>query len=237
MISSKVTEIGDPVLCDVSRSPIPYGSWIVGTFQEYKDPGHFVGKGWMELVFDRIVIPPNGVVPISAKVVQGPGYHVDKDGRILGGGHAVRDTVEWFIPILWPLDILNAPRRGPRPVLKPETRLTLKVMEDIQIPLQSAVSSQVYYTPEPEPQPEPEPVSQLCYAQRPGAQEQPSPYRFAARPPALMQGYEGLAVAPRSYNNHPPLARREYKRRQTARATCEPQQPHRGFAYGGGRRR
>ena len=139
-LSSKTTEVGDPVLCQISRvnlagrSVLPYDSYLVGQFKEYKDPGHLVGKGWMELDFDRIVIQPDINIPVDAKVIDVPGYSVDKHGRILGKGHAVRDTVAWSIPILWPIDLINLPRRGPRPVLKQETRLTLKIMDDFLVP-------------------------------------------------------------------------------------------------------
>ena len=59
-LSSKTTAIGDPVLCQIGhserygRSVLPYNSYLVGRFEDYKDPGHFVGKGWLELRFDRI---------------------------------------------------------------------------------------------------------------------------------------------------------------------------------------
>ncbi len=33
-----------------------------------KDPGHFVGKGWMERKFDRMVIEPRTIIPVSARV-------------------------------------------------------------------------------------------------------------------------------------------------------------------------
>jgi hypothetical protein len=117
------------------RSVLPYDSYLVGRFEDYKDPGHFVGKGWMELKFDRMIIEPNTVIPVDARVVDVPGYNVDKYGRILGKGHAVRDTVEWLIPVLWPIDLINLPRRGPRPTLKEETRVTLKVMDDLGVPM------------------------------------------------------------------------------------------------------
>ncbi len=140
-LSSKTANVGDPVLCRVShvelygRSTIPYGSYLVGRFDDYKDPGHLVGKGWMELKFDRLIVQPDTVVPVDAKVVNVPGYNVDRQGRILGKGHPVRDIVEWSIPILWPIDLINLPRRGPRPTLREETRLTLKVMDDIGVPV------------------------------------------------------------------------------------------------------
>src|ERR1700749_2877658 len=139
-ISSKTVHVGDAILCQVShtemygRSVFPYGSYLVGHFEDYRDPGHFVGKGWMELKFDRIVVGSREIIPIDAKVVDVPGFNVDRDGRILGKGHRTRDIVEWSIPILWPIDLLALPRRGPRPTLKTETRLTLKVMDDAEVP-------------------------------------------------------------------------------------------------------
>lgn len=168
-LSSKTANIGDPVLCQLGmterygRSVLPYNSYLVGRFEDYKDPGHFVGKGWMELKFDRMVIEPDTVIPVDARVVDVPGYNVDRYGRILGKGHAVRDTVEWMIPILWPIDLINLPRRGPRPTLKEETRLTLKVMDDLGVPMNDQQSPQqdpnglyrrpsAYEPPPPEPQ-------------------------------------------------------------------------------------
>ncbi len=144
-INSKTESIGDPVLCGVShvelygRSVFPYGTYLEGRFEDYKDPGHFVGKGWMELKFDRLILG-NTVVPFAGKVVYVPKYPVDKEGRIHGTGHPVRDAIEWAIPVLWPIDLLNLPRRGPRPTLKPETRLTLKVMDDFVIPDRNQVA-------------------------------------------------------------------------------------------------
>ncbi len=148
-VSSKTTNVGDPVLCMVShsevygRSVFPYGSYLVGHFAEYKDPGHFVGRGWMELKFDRMVMGNDTEVPLSARVIAtSEKYPVDRDGRIHGTGHPVRDTVEWLIPVLWPIDLINLPRRGPTPVLKPETRLTLKLMDDLGLPTKQEVQHQ-----------------------------------------------------------------------------------------------
>jgi hypothetical protein len=172
-LSSKTTAIGDPVLCQLShtevygRSQFPAGSYLVGRFEDYKDPGHFVGKGWMELKFDRMVIQPDTVIPLAAKVVYVPKYPVDKDGRIHGTGHPVRDIVEWSIPVLWPIDLINLPRRGPRPVLKEETRLTLKIMDDLVVPQFQATPHDDYgfahrepsaYQPPPPAPPQPAPI-------------------------------------------------------------------------------
>jgi hypothetical protein len=59
---------------------------------------------------------------------------VNAEGQIRGKGHPVRDSVEWAIPILWPIKILTLPARGPYPALKGETRLSLRLMEDVEVP-------------------------------------------------------------------------------------------------------
>ena len=204
-VSSKTQNIGDPILCQLShvelygRSSFPYGSYLVGQFAEYKDPGHFVGKGWMELKFDRLVVQPDTVVPINVRVVATPKYPVDKEGRIHGTGHPVRDAVEWAIPLLWPIDLINLPRRGPRPVLAAESRLTIKVMDDFGIPTpqENAVRNPALIsrqTPDEPTYQQYAPPSQQQY-QQPAQQ---SPY-----PP---QPYPAQNYAPaQSYNYAPPV--------------------------------
>jgi hypothetical protein len=138
--SSKTVQAGDPVLCHLGpissfgHSLFPRGAMLSGHLQEYKDPGHFVGKGWLQLEFDRIILPGADVLPLAAKIIAAPHLKTDRDGKIRGGGHPTRDTVEWMIPILWPIKILNLPRRGPYPALKGESRLTLRLMEDVVVP-------------------------------------------------------------------------------------------------------
>ncbi len=187
-ISSKTEAIGDPVLCQVShvelygRSVFPYGSYLEGRFEDYKDPGHFVGKGWMELKFDRLIVHDE-VIPVAARVVYVPKYPVDKEGRIHGTGHPVRDAIEWAIPVLWPIDLINLPRRGPRPTLKPETRLTIKIMDDFGIPSADPYQAQpslAYRQPQqpytPPPQQGYAPPAQPTYAP-------PVQYQYAPPPP------------------------------------------------------
>lgn len=203
-LNSKTTAVGDPVLCQAgyggrySPFALPYGSYIVGRFEEYKDPGHFVGKGWMDLSFDHIVIEPNTVIPLNAKVVDVPGYKIDRQGRILGKGHRVRDTVEWMLPILWPIDVLNLPRRGPRPTLKNETHLMLKVMDDFAIPMSEPLQQDpsgllrrqpsAYTVPsDPAPQSAPQPAPPVVAPIAPAPVPIADPYRpvyVPAPPPA-----------------------------------------------------
>jgi hypothetical protein len=79
-------------------------------------------------------------MPLDAKVIATRGYKVDKDGDIRGKGHAKRDVVEWMIPPLWPWKIIMLPARGPRPTLKGESQLELRLMDDVQIPQVSATN-------------------------------------------------------------------------------------------------
>ena len=143
--SSATVAVGDPVLChlhsvtEFGQQTFPRGSYLVGHLEAAQDPGHFWGKGSMKLVFDRIGLP-NGDMPLDAKVIATRGYKVDKDGDIRGKGHATRDIVEWMIPPLWPWKIITLPARGPRPTLKGESMLELRLMDDVQIPQVSATN-------------------------------------------------------------------------------------------------
>lgn len=212
-ISSRTTAVGDPILCQVGvserygRSVLPYHSYLVGRFEDYKDPGHFVGKGWMVLKFDRMVIEPNTVIPVDARVVDVPGYRVDNQGRILGKGHEARDIALWSIPILWPIDLAMLPMRGPRPTLKEETRLTLKVMDDLAVPDSQQPMVDPYglshrqgaeNVPPPAPYPDTEPAPDMAYAPSQDQQPEPpqQPYADAPPPPPAMAYAPPVVVAP-----------------------------------------
>jgi hypothetical protein len=141
--SSATAAVGDPVLChlrtqqEFGRPLFPRGSMLGGHLEAEKEPGHFVGKGYLKITFDRVILP-NGDLPVPAKVIQARGFKVDKQGAIDGNGHATRDVVEWMIPPLWPWKVISLPFRGPRPTLKGEEPLELRLMDDIVIPLQLA---------------------------------------------------------------------------------------------------
>jgi hypothetical protein len=138
-LSSATMAIGDPVLCrlhsvtEFGQQAFPRGSYLVGHLEAAQEPGHFWGKGYLKLQFDRIGLP-QGDMPLDAKVISTRGYKVDKQGDIRGKGHPTRDIVEWMLPPLWPWKIIMLPARGPRPKLKGETQLSLRLMDDVQIP-------------------------------------------------------------------------------------------------------
>jgi hypothetical protein len=137
--SSASVAVGDPVLCHLrgitsfGQQAFPRGSYLVGHLESAKDPGHFFGKGNMKLQFDRIGLP-SGDLPLDAKVIATRGYKVNREGEIRGKGHAKRDIVEWMLPPLWPWKVLMLPARGPRPTLKGESVMTLRLMDDVQVP-------------------------------------------------------------------------------------------------------
>jgi len=137
--SSATADVGDPVLChlrgvtEFGQQAFPRGSYLVGHLEAEKNPGHFVGKGYLKIQFDRIGVP-SGDLPLEAKVIATRGYKVDKQGKIDGKGHPKRDVAEWMLPPLWPWKVVTLPARGPRPTLKGETVLSLRLMDDVQIP-------------------------------------------------------------------------------------------------------
>jgi hypothetical protein len=137
--SSATAAVGDPVVCHLrtmqqfGRPLFPRGTMLGGHLEADKEPGHFVGKGYLKLTFDRVILP-NGDLPVPAKVIQARGFNVDKQGDIKGKGHPKRDVVEWMIPPLWPWKVVSLPFRGPRPALKGEEPMQLRLMDDIVIP-------------------------------------------------------------------------------------------------------
>jgi len=141
--SSATADVGDPVVCHLAalrqfgKTVFPRGSYLGGHLEADKEPGHFVGKGYLKIEFDRIGFPESDI-PVPSKIIAAKGYRVDKKGDIVGKGHATRDTVEWLIPPLWPWKVLTLPRRGPRPTLKGEEQITVRLMDDIDVPRQGA---------------------------------------------------------------------------------------------------
>jgi hypothetical protein len=145
--SPKTAMIGDPVLCHLGplgafgHSIFPRGAMLGGHLQDYKAPGHFFGKGWMSIEFDRMILPGAEVLPLSSKIVSAPHLKTDPRGDIHGKGHPKRDAALWLVPIFWPVKILTLPARGPYPALKGETRLSLRLMEDVEVPFSTARNS------------------------------------------------------------------------------------------------
>lgn len=144
--SSKTALPGDPLLChlgplgEFGHSIFPRGAMLGGHLEDSKPPGHFVGKGWIQLEFDRIILPGAEILPLSTKIISAPHMKVDAQGDVHGKGHPKRDAIEWMIPVLWPIKVATLPARGPYPTFKGESRIALRLMEDIEIPGPSRAS-------------------------------------------------------------------------------------------------
>jgi hypothetical protein len=145
-LSSATANVGDPVIChlqsfqEFGHVVLPRGSYLGGHVESYKEPGHFFGKGNLKLTFDRIGLPSSDI-PVPSKITGVSGQKVDRKGEIIGHGHAKRDAVEWLLPPLWPWKVITLPARGPRPALKGEQQITLRLMEDVVVPRAVAAAS------------------------------------------------------------------------------------------------
>ena len=145
-LSSATANVGDPVVChlrsfqEFGHVVLPRGSYLGGHVESYKAPGHFFGKGNLKLTFDRIGLPSSDI-PVPSKITGVSGQNVNRKGEILGHGHAKRDVVEWLLPPLWPWKVIMLPARGPRPALKGEQQITLRLMEDVVVPRSVAAAS------------------------------------------------------------------------------------------------
>ena len=151
-LSSATVAVGDPVIChmrsiqEFGHVVFPRGTYLGGHVEAEKEPGHFVGKGYLKLQFDRIGLPTSDL-PVPSKIIAAKGFKVDKDGDIKGHGHATRDIVEWMFPPLWPWKLITLPARGPRPTLKGEEQVTLRLMDDVMVPRNLAATD--YYPNRP----------------------------------------------------------------------------------------
>jgi hypothetical protein len=113
----------------------PRGAQLSGHLQDYKDPGHFFGKGSLSLEFDRLILPNAEVLPLTTKIISAPHQRVDKKDRSRAKGiPGAMPFCGWF-PVFWPIKVLTLPARGPFPTLKGESRLAMRLMEDVELPL------------------------------------------------------------------------------------------------------
>jgi hypothetical protein len=177
--SSATASVGDPVVCylrsvqQFGHIVLPRGSYLQGHLAAEKDPGHFWGKGYLRLEFDRIGLPSTDI-PVPSKVIAaGGGYKTDRQGDVVGKGHATRDLVEWLLPPLWPWKMITLPARGPRPTFKGEEQLTLRLMDDVVVPkvgdLRPAPMPGFHYFGG-------QPAAQLQNDPQPGAYAQPASF-------------------------------------------------------------
>jgi hypothetical protein len=202
--SMKTAQIGDPILCSLrtnimGRITLPRGSYLTGRLVSGEAPGHFVGKGTLGFEFDRMVLGGKGSLGVSTKLIAAPKNRISPDGTLHGRGHPKRDVIGWMIPVLWPIKIATLPARGPYPALHGETKLTFRLMEDIELPDLAPPThlardilrpQEVRYVPEPRPQV----IQQVVYVNPP----RPRTVVYYAPPPRVE--YYPVPAPPRIYS-------------------------------------
>src|SRR6266849_5794906 len=139
-LSSATVDVGDPVICylqsfrEFGFSVFPRGSFLAGRVRDWREAGRFAGKGWLALSFDRLILGTSVEVPISVRVAGVRNFRVDAEGKVMGKGHARRDLLAWSLPPFWPSQMIKLPSRGPRPTLKGETPVVVRMLDDVVVP-------------------------------------------------------------------------------------------------------
>jgi len=132
-LSSATVAVGDPVLChlhsvtEFGQQAFPARKLPRRTSGIGPGPGTFLGQGQYEADVDRIG-HADGDMPLDAKVIATRGYRSIKMATSGGKGHAQARHRRMDAAALWPWKIIMLPARGPRPTLKGESQLTLRLM-------------------------------------------------------------------------------------------------------------
>lgn len=114
---------GTPVL-------IPRSSKITAVMGDSRKAGRFVGRASMEISFRELLTPSWSAYPVNARVVALKKYQV-RENRIIGRGHAKRDTAFMLFPPFTLFQLMAVPARGPRLALKEEQLLMIKLMQPL----------------------------------------------------------------------------------------------------------
>ena len=117
---------------------IPRGSKVLGNVMESKQAGRLVGRAQTQIILTSILTADSCEYPIDAKTLEAGRYRANKDGVVVGRGHARRDLFELLFPPTTIYQLIRIPSRGPSLVLDAENPITIKLMEPLTA--QSAVS-------------------------------------------------------------------------------------------------
>src|SRR5437773_10342210 len=130
---------------------IPRGSKVLGNLMESKQAGRLVGRAQTQIVLTSILTADSCEYPIDARILEAGRYRANRDGVVVGRGHARRDLFEVLFPPTTIYQLIRIPSRGPSLVLDAETPITIKLMEPLAA--QSAVSQPEVAPPLPVPNP------------------------------------------------------------------------------------
>src|SRR3989441_5276992 len=121
----------------VSQSPrhrpaiVPRGSKVLGNVMESKQAGRLVGRAQTQIVLTSIFTADSCEYPIDAKILEAGRYTANREGVIVGRGHARRDLFELLFPPTTIYQLIRIPSRGPSLVIDSETPITIKLMEPL----------------------------------------------------------------------------------------------------------
>lgn len=141
-LTTKAVSIDEPIIFEVDYpirafrvGPvlIPRHSLVTARVASANRPGRFVGKANIEFTFESIMIPDGRMYPINARLIKVRGHKVDSHGRLIGRSHAKRDTFFILFPPTTLFQLALLPARGPDLILRPETRLTIKLLRPVVI--------------------------------------------------------------------------------------------------------
>jgi hypothetical protein len=96
--SSKTADIGDPVICHLAalrqfgKAVFPRGSYLGGHLEADQEPGHFWGKGYLKIEFDRIGFPDSDL-PVPAKL--SPRRDTRSTKRVTSSAKGMRLATRW----------------------------------------------------------------------------------------------------------------------------------------------
>src|SRR5262249_8790545 len=126
---------------------IPRGSKVLGNLMESKQAGRLVGRAQTQIILTSILTADSCEYPIDAKILEAGRYRANKEGVVVGKGHARRDLFELLFPPTTIYQLIRIPSRGPSLVLDAENPITIKLMEPLTA--QSAVSQAASSFPVP----------------------------------------------------------------------------------------
>jgi hypothetical protein len=117
---------------------IPRGSKVLGNLMESQQAGRLVGRAQAQIVLTSILAADSCEYPIDAKILEAGRYTANRDGVVVGRGHARSDLFKLLFPPTTIYQLIRIPSRGPSLVIGVETPITIKLMEPLTA--QSAVS-------------------------------------------------------------------------------------------------
>ena len=99
---------------------------------------HLSGRNVLALLCDSSFCERDAIIAFTTPYRPGGRPYIRAPGYFARNRNI---RIEWMIPPLWPWKVVSLPARGPRPTLKGEEALTLRLMEDVVLPRTALVAA------------------------------------------------------------------------------------------------